>query len=246
MVNKDEILAYIRKTPANTNVNVLGTMLGDTGGGTLPEVTSDDNGKVLAVVDGTWNKAENDKGYECVTSEIFDGSITTAEQSGMNVGMQAVSFILDQPTLKITFNGTEYECERQSNPYGGAGYVYGAPMGQTGYDFSEYPFVVGAAEEEGQKILMFATQNAGTYTLNIGAEDVEASECFEKAVKQFSRCLAKFVTSGGTLVNVMMVDRGTVLEASDLPTPPSGTAWLNVPTEPITSDITIQCSNPVG
>ena len=183
-------------------------------------------------------------GYECVTSEIFNGSITTAEQSGINVGMQAVSFTLDQPKLIVTFNGTEYECERQSL---GEAYYYGAPRIQTGYDFSKYPFVVAATEDGEQKMLALVTQNAGTYTLKVGVEDVETSECFGKAVKQFSRYMVKFF-AGISLYDVMMVDSGAVLGSSDspLPTPPSGTTWLNVPTEPITSDITIHSTNPVG
>lgn len=186
-------------------------------------------------------------GYECVTSEIFNGSITTADQGGMNVGTQPVSFTLRSAHLKVTLNGTEYECERQSSPYGGGGYLYGATMTQTGYDFSEYPFVMATQEDEGQNFLALITQNAGTYTLNIGTEDVETSECFGKAVKQFSRYLVKFFKgTPGQLYDVMMAERGTVLEASDLPTPPSGTHWLNVPTTPITSDITIHSSNPVG
>ena len=187
-------------------------------------------------------------GYECVISEIFDGSITTAEQGVMNAstGMQPVSFTLDQSILKVTFNGTEYECEAyQVNP--NYPIMYGAPIGQGGFDFSEYPFVVSTQAVEGQKTLTLMTQSAGTYTLNIGVEDVETSGCFERAVKQLSRCLVKFFkgSSHGTLYDVMMVEAGTALEPSDLPTPPSGTTWQNVPTEPITSDITIYSSNPI-
>ena len=160
--------------------------------------------------------------------------------------MQAVSFTLDQPKLIVTFNGTEYECERQSL---GEAYYYGAPMVQRAYDFSEYPFVIATQEIERQNTLALITQTVGTYTLNISAEDVETSECFGRAVKQFSRYMVKFfVGTPGGLYDVMMVDSGAVLGTSDspLPTPPSGTTWLNVPTTPITSDITIHSSNPVG
>jgi hypothetical protein len=38
MATKDEVLAYVRKTPANTNVNVLGTMLDGVGGSSEKDI----------------------------------------------------------------------------------------------------------------------------------------------------------------------------------------------------------------
>lgn len=46
------------KTPGNTNKKVLGRLIDEVEGVKLPEVTEDDNGSVLTVVEGAWDKAE--------------------------------------------------------------------------------------------------------------------------------------------------------------------------------------------
>ena len=59
-MEKDEILNYVTNTPENTNRAVLGDMLDSYNGGDrsiLPEVTADDNGDVLTVVEGVWAAA---------------------------------------------------------------------------------------------------------------------------------------------------------------------------------------------
>lgn len=56
-MDKNTILDYVTETPGNTNRAVLGDMLDSVGGTGLPAVTSDDNGMVLTVVEGVWDKA---------------------------------------------------------------------------------------------------------------------------------------------------------------------------------------------
>lgn len=57
-MSKKDIIDYVMETPGNTNKKVLGRLIDEVEGVKLPEVTEDDNGSVLTVVDGVWNKAE--------------------------------------------------------------------------------------------------------------------------------------------------------------------------------------------
>ena len=57
-MSKKDIIDYVMETPGNTNKKVLGRLIDEVEGAKLPEVTEDDNGSVLTVVEGAWDKAE--------------------------------------------------------------------------------------------------------------------------------------------------------------------------------------------
>lgn len=153
-MDKDKILDYVRKTPANTNPNVLKTMLDDSGSG------------------------EMDPGYSCTETVtlLTDESITTVFDEVNNRGTLAYSTSIVADTIRVTFDGTEYTCNVQEGPMGK---LYGAPMGVEGLDWSEYPFQI----ESGLRNYIY-TETAGTYQVKIETveEVVETTPCFEKAV----------------------------------------------------------------
>lgn len=56
MSSINEIINYVMDVPGDTNPNVLRSMLSD-GVSPLPSVNINDNGKILTVIDGYWDKA---------------------------------------------------------------------------------------------------------------------------------------------------------------------------------------------
>lgn len=81
-MSKKDIIDYVMETPGNTNKKVLGRLIDEVEGVKLPEVTEDDNGNVLTVVEGVWDKAEPNGGsgggvFMVEMGPITDGSTVT-------------------------------------------------------------------------------------------------------------------------------------------------------------------------
>lgn len=128
-----------------------------------------------------------DCGYSCTEEwvTITDESVTTeAPTDVVNPTPQAPISSSKQivaDTIKVTFDGTVYECEKKTNRFVD---YYGAdlptlPGGDI--DWSQYPFAI--ISSQGNSILN--TETAGTYQVKIEAYEktVETSECFKKAVE---------------------------------------------------------------
>ena len=93
---------------------------------------------------------------------LTEESVTTVDQGGFNVGALSYIFTSEPPeTLRITFDGTAYECEAISS---GDAYSYGG-IGEQGPDFSVYPFALNVTPD---RTLLF-TETAGTYSIKIEA-----------------------------------------------------------------------------
>ena len=121
-------------------------------------------------------------GYDCTEEwvTLTDESVTTTQGEFGNAGALAYSTLIDADTIKVTFNGTEYTCDKALSDgvvlYGGAG--------EQELDFSEYPFAITSAPGMGNPIY---TETAGTYQVKIEAvvpTDVSITSCFAKAVAE--------------------------------------------------------------
>lgn len=134
-----------------------------------------------------------DCGYSCIftaTSTLDEETVTT-EDSGGNILGYLSNGITDS-IIRVTFDGTEYICNKRADGGYGALYVYGY-----GADWSIYPFMIYYNE--------FYTENAGTYSVKIEAGDVDVSTtgCFAEAVKSFIETEEDIVLSYSSYGNVV-------------------------------------------
>lgn len=140
---------------------------GGGGGSDLPAVTSADNGKVLGVVGGEWDKM--DKGWNFTETQLFSETATTEAVPDFEFYGARLTYdqFIDAPGLAVTFDGVTYECERVDVWGDSSTFLYGAPRTDEGYDFSEYPFSVESeSTSDGSIYNSLYTGNAGTYTIS--------------------------------------------------------------------------------
>ena len=98
---------------------------------------------------------------------LTEESVTTSAQSGSYNARLLYLQPISANTIRVTFNGTEYECERQAM---GDFFIYGASVDeQTGaFDWSEYPFCITSNSGNYPPNEIY-TETAGTYTIKIEA-----------------------------------------------------------------------------
>lgn len=94
---------------------------------------------------------------EIVTTE-FDGDAAYGDLS--------YSQLVDAESIKVTFNGTVYECEGVKDDHV---YTYGAlyDINLSAWDWSEYPFQFSSHEAPFGISSQLVTSTGGTYTIKI-------------------------------------------------------------------------------
>lgn len=147
---------------------------------------------------------------------VFEGNVTAVED-GDWCGVWLENLSLTQETLKVTFNGTEYECEKNADG------SYGAPLNESTdkHEWDIFPFNL--LTEEGDTVL--STQTAGTYTLKIEEPQSGGSS-------DFSTAEVTFICDGSegayySVGNIAYIDDG-ILRASGYRTFPQPSADLRV------------------
>lgn len=110
-----------------------------------------------------------DNGWAVESLQLFSETVTTADTGqGYATGQLAYVFQEEPPAeAVVTFDGTDYECERDSQ------YGYGGRS-----DFSTYPFYISPTTSRTK----IDTETAGTHTVALGAQAVEVSAAFGEAV----------------------------------------------------------------
>ena len=194
-MTKQQIIDYVLETPHNTNPAILGQMIDEIGGSS----------------GGSW-------------AVLTEESVTTSTQAEGFLGVLTYSQLIDAETIRVTFNGTEYECERIN--LGTSQYAYGG-LGQTGPDFSEYPFLIGSTPDDVGAFTQIYTESAGTYNIKIeapqsggGSSDFSTAtmtlntntECEITApIYNGSFIMSKYVFRTSAEVPVVLAPQGTII-----------------------------------
>ena len=115
----------------------------------------------------------NADGGGCTWVELTDETITTAAGQLGNQGTFSYAQLVDAETIRVTFDGTQYECSRID--MSSTMYAYGG-VGQDAFDFSQYPFAIISNSTSSGYRTELCTENAGTYTVKIEEQQC-ADEC---------------------------------------------------------------------
>lgn len=119
------------------------------------------------------NKMDNGWGVE--STQLFNETVTTSDEGGINYGVLLYASQIESPTIIVTFNGTSYTCDATEED---GVYLYGAPFGEQGPDFSDFPFAI-ESTTEGNNLY---TETAGANTLAVVGASLQTSADFTAAV----------------------------------------------------------------
>lgn len=152
------------------------------------------------------NKMDNGWSVTSGSSVLTNQTVTTEDDDGDNVAYLDIGgggATITAETIRVTFDGTEYTCDKNGETYGG-----------TGFDFSVYPFML---YDDGT----LYTESAGTYTVKIEVVEssIEISAPFATAVSSvlpFMQIVSYKTTwqevydalANSTIVTTVSVDSG--------------------------------------
>ena len=156
--------------------------INESSGGTnkLPEVNSEDNGKILKVDNGRWIKDDNFYTLNEIYKTIIEEQIvTTVEVDNNFVSLIEGNFneVDDTKNLLVTFNNYSYNVILNKNDH----IIYIGEIIDGTPDFSNLPFLI--IEEEG--VTTIFTEEANDYIIKIEQiiNDIIPNEEFSIAVK---------------------------------------------------------------
>ena len=138
------------------------------------------------------NKMDNGWGIQDV--QLFSETVTTVSTEVGAYAELAYYNLINADSITVTFDGTDYECTRISS---GRGNYYGG-FGQSGPDFSEYPFCLISGNSNA-----IYTESTGEHTVAVTAPSMAVSDTFKSAINSVGAlpllCVSGVTTSGEML-----------------------------------------------
>lgn len=136
---------------------------------------------------------------------VFEGSVTTESSPMGNTAIIDCDENISTDSIKVTFNGVEYECPVIAN---GDAHMYGGFDIQTqAPDFSVYPFlIVSYTTQPSGYENMIGTENSETVTLKIEVQEVQPTS-------DFSTCNVTITNNTATdyKVDVAFIEEGSMI-----------------------------------
>lgn len=171
-----------------------------TGGGSgseLPEVDSGDNGKVLKVVNGEWDKGSQTMNYgQAYYTTILDTTTVTTVSDGTYNKYEdfcSLASFSNGDAVRVTFDGTPYTLNADVSRYG-------RKLGDSATNYLHYPFYINTASYPDYATLY--TKEAGEHSIKIEKKVINITQDFRDAALTAIKYV-KFMTSqlvGGTEV----------------------------------------------
>lgn len=154
-------------------------MTGDDISGTNLVTVVDDIAEKYTGGSGGGEGDSGDRGWGYESTQLFSETVTTEDMGGVNYGSLTYASLIDSPAVIVTFDGTSYTCVATENE---GTYLYGAPMGEQGPDFSDFPFLL-ESTTDGNNLYI---ETAGTHTIAAVGNVIVTSADFSAAV---GKCL---------------------------------------------------------
>lgn len=202
-MSKKDIIDYVTETPGNTNKKVLERLINEVEGTKLPEVTTEDNGDVLTVVEGTWDKAVPSGGG--TTTIIIPINATVTEDNGnisVDVVVENAQSLVDM-LADVTYNFdhlTSYNLYCDLRREGNSQKLYLAPEMMNSYFAYETPnrlaygnpfaqgvMLTGGPADEGEElenlaeitVYLFVDNVVESYSWEFTASDITQNNTLE-------------------------------------------------------------------
>lgn len=163
----------------------------------LPYVKNEDNGKILGVNLGYWDKIDNipnygEEDYETILDTTL---ITIIEDNGYYKcdNVCSLASLVNGDIIKVTFDESEYEIESKVSRYG-------KTIGDGINNFTNYPFYITTGTFPGNATLY--AEGEGTYPIKIERKIITPSKEFSDAAFASIKYI-KFMTTqllGGTQI----------------------------------------------